>query len=690
MLRIHLAGPAPEGAWVEAAPLISSAPSRFLAVPTAKREVSLLEVAAGPLMVCVGARDLATSCARKVGSGDYEAPALVSGLRVGGRFVQEGKPVEGVRVSLVPPRLTGRRPFTIPRSWDGKRVAREVVSGADGRFAMPRVQPGEYIAQYVPPGGRIETTPPFTVAAAESSSRARGRSQQEGIDLGDITLEGGLKVPVLVIDKVGTPLAGARVGAHQGTAPNVVFFEAASDEKGQAALAGLDPAQPLAITCAATGFATLRQTFESLPAGVACALQALGTVTGTVVDADGDPISGATAALRRTPHRVTSDERGDFRLGEVAAGVYALLVSAPGFDTATSSIEVQAGETTEVGQVELTPGTDLQGLVRDSQSRAAVAGAVVACASPPGLGETTSDADGAFVISLPRSEPSVLTVSADGYPVVSHAVVAQELGATAPVVIELSKGGSIHVSAWDDDSGEPCGGCQVDITAPNVAQELMTDANGEATSGPLAPRAYDVLLEGMVSLGSVFKRSGGSAERWVEVKAGVTTNVQLGSPLVPITVRFLPAPTPEWRPVGNRPSGVSLGESRGGGEYSMKYRRGEPMNIWLDSARGAHVSVGAVPDDFRGSAVEFQLPQTDVRAQLMAGTKPPVTTEVDLVAYATGRVAASVLTSPDGTLDAAYLPPGVYIASVAGRVVATFILGDSQALDLGQVQLSSP
>ena len=74
-----------------------------------------------------------------------------------------------------------------------------------------------------------------------------------------------------------------------------------------------------------------------------------GSINGTVTDADGTPVAGATVALPDTPlAAVTTGDDGGYAFPAVPAGNHRLVVDAPGFVPVTDHVTVTEGETTVV------------------------------------------------------------------------------------------------------------------------------------------------------------------------------------------------------------------------------------------------------------------------------------------------------------------------------------------------------
>ena len=79
-----------------------------------------------------------------------------------------------------------------------------------------------------------------------------------------------------------------------------------------------------------------------------------GTVTGTVTDANGAVISGATVTLIHPQTGVerstTTNSEGVYRFDAVDSGVYSVKISAQGFGEVTkTNVEVAANQTADVG-----------------------------------------------------------------------------------------------------------------------------------------------------------------------------------------------------------------------------------------------------------------------------------------------------------------------------------------------------
>jgi len=82
----------------------------------------------------------------------------------------------------------------------------------------------------------------------------------------------------------------------------------------------------------------------AVPAALAQATAAKGTVAGSVVDPSGTAVLGAEIALSPLELKGVTDDQGNFRLTDVPAGKYTLTVSYVGFSPQSSDVEVAPGQ----------------------------------------------------------------------------------------------------------------------------------------------------------------------------------------------------------------------------------------------------------------------------------------------------------------------------------------------------------
>ncbi len=125
-----------------------------------------------------------------------------------------------------------------------------------------------------------------------------------------------------------------------------------------------------------------------------------GSVTGTVADADGEPLPGATVSLAGTPlEPVTTGTDGTFALPDVAEGRYAVEIALAGYDTHRGDVDVTAGETTTLDvtleRFDVAVVADYQGAVAAVLRAAGLRVAEISFAEADG----TADAYGVLVLN---------------------------------------------------------------------------------------------------------------------------------------------------------------------------------------------------------------------------------------------------------------------------------------------------
>lgn len=244
-----------------------------------------------------------------------------------------------------------------------------------------------------------------------------------------------------VVDAKGVAVRGARVELHAVISPwspeeQRERFEVASDATGKFELLvptptsdwvslWIRPSSYLDIAARDFGPAGGRKrprlvrgdndlgTFE---------LQSTGAFAGRVAGAQGEPIVGAQVRLAgRSPgglgRGALSNERGEYEVGHVPAGEFAIEVLAEGYQLAKRrEVVVATAQTTAGVDFVLERATTISGVVVD-ESGVGIANARVwgwPKSSGAGSGART-DAQGRFVVHLKQNEPHVFEVEAAGF-----------------------------------------------------------------------------------------------------------------------------------------------------------------------------------------------------------------------------------------------------------------------------------
>lgn len=296
---------------------------------TAAGRARLAPVVPGGYQVAAWASGFAPSYAFLPVAGDEATTriALRRGARVAGRVVDaSGAPVAGARVLY-----TGASDWNIQpdERLDGQ------LTGADGAFVFEAVGAGSV---------RFVARHPDHAPGSSSIITLDGKTPRDGVE---IALPAGVTVSGRVVDTAGAPVASARVrvgvgGAGMVSAPPRQVF---SDDQGGWTIRGVPqkPLEAVAMHDLGASKATTVDATRGDVADVELVLDVTGTISGVVVDAEGEPLEGVQVSagpdfrsrnqagfeqwrLRGFPEDLT-DAGGRFTLSGLAEGDYTLRAS---------------------------------------------------------------------------------------------------------------------------------------------------------------------------------------------------------------------------------------------------------------------------------------------------------------------------------------------------------------------------
>lgn len=217
---------------------------------------------------------------------------------------------------------------------------------------------------------------------------------------------------------------------------------------------------------------------------------ATGSLSGAVLNASTNlPIAGAT--VEAVGRSTTTDANGDWVLTGLPPGPVTVTVSAPGFSGTTRTTTVVAGSDVPIGDVSLTPTTqvgEVFGIVRDASTLNRLEGAVVSIA-----GQTqTTPLIGLFDFFNVPVGTYVLTIGRNGYGTVTRTVVVSagtnDLG-YIDLTPTIQTGNAIGL-VLDNTTSMPVAGATVAI-GPYTG---LTDASGGFGIGNITPGAYTLTV----------------------------------------------------------------------------------------------------------------------------------------------------------------------------------------------------
>jgi protocatechuate 3,4-dioxygenase beta subunit len=221
--------------------------------------------------------------------------------------------------------------------------------------------------------------------------------------------------------------------------------------------------------------------------------QTTATISGQVTDAsNSQPIAGATVTSQPATSSATTDAQGNYALANVDPGGYTVSAAKTGYQGASTSVTVTAGQTATANlplTLLATTGT-IAGRVTDASNSQPIAGATVT--TLPATATLTTDAQGNYTI--PNVAPGGYTVNAakSGYQngSASATVVAGQTATANMAITPLPTTGTISGRVTDASNSQPIAGATVS-TQPATAS-VTTDAQGNYTISNVAPDGYTV------------------------------------------------------------------------------------------------------------------------------------------------------------------------------------------------------
>lgn len=385
---------------------------------------------------------------------------------------EDNAPVEGAVVTL----SLEQAGVGTDVAGQGGAFPRTYKTGSEGRFIFRRLDRVNYSMK------------------VESAGFVTGYFASLTLDDGPETyveavLKKSMSVSGTVLDENDVPLEGARVTASYMIEAGITFnSETATDVSGsfvlpvqqdstnviEASKYGYKTARLLSIP---QGKADCRIVLESLPTG---------TVTGRVVDAfTGDPIS----IISVDGVRLTTDD-GYFQIERVVQkGQRTMLIGADGYPDMGVKYRLEAVETVNIGEVKLSSGLTLSGMVVEAGSEPVkpVSGAVVSVTVSSGVKNTfTTDVDGGFSISSLPMGPASIRAEAEGYNTYNNNMNLQPPSGedgSREIFVEISLApGAYSVSGVvrDEETGDPLQGVKVSILESPGLSTISDNSGGYA------------------------------------------------------------------------------------------------------------------------------------------------------------------------------------------------------------------
>lgn len=472
---------------------------------------------------------------------EEEAPVVPTGpLLLRGEVYGEGRPIPSAnvlffavrhiesliqRLQLLAP-TAGALP-NIPKIVDSlkaelnafKRTAIRCTTDLDGKFELRDAPEGGYIMLTYAPGWLFEYGDVVSVTYDRDSFIR-------------VDLDRGASIQGRVVGDSSQPVSGVKVIAEYrppGAPPlgrlvrrglrflNGEFlkgpFERTTDSQGAFEIDGLPPGRYDLTAYDENGLETTVENIETGSDSTVIYFGQGGSVEGVLVDNFQVPVPGIRVSLERVeemiqlppiaanfsqlanvingylkerPIEVTSKEDGTFVFSPLSEGAYRLFIDAPGFFPVSRQVNVNWGNQTILGLVEMNRGLSIVGVVRDVNGQPLEGATILANSTEVNfmsMGSTMKDfltqrlttesrADGSFVLSGLKGGTYRVVASYEHYaPDVRGPVQAGE----AELVFDLVPGITLSGRVIARETGEPLREATVRISE-NVT---LTDENGE-------------------------------------------------------------------------------------------------------------------------------------------------------------------------------------------------------------------
>lgn len=425
-----------------------------------------------------------------------------------------GAAISGAQVTLTPP--VGN--------------TETLTTGADGSYRFTGLITNSYRLSVSAVGFGTVTRSGITVRAGQTTT---SNFQLSASQNATGTLQGS------VHNQNGAGISGVEVRLLSGASAGLVATTAGN---GSYTLTGILP-DLYDVRFRGTGFSDLVQTGVSVNANQTTRLNVTlsgsaagtGTVSGSVQDTAGNPISGATVSVQSGPTsnvQATTDASGLYSLANLAAGSYTLAAQRAGFATGQRTVTVAAGTSTQLNftLVTSTAGTGaLQGTITRQDQNIPVSGATVTLTPPSGSALTvTTGADGTYLFSALTPGTYRLNVTATGFTAVTRTGISVRSGQTTTSNVSLvTQQGAVGIlqGRVTDQRGVGLMSITVKlVSGSSTGLMTTTNASGFYTLSGIVPDAYAVQFSGTGFIQSTLQN--------VSVAAGVTTT--LNASLLPV------------------------------------------------------------------------------------------------------------------------------------------------------------
>jgi uncharacterized GH25 family protein len=444
------------------------------------------------------------------------------GLTVGGRVLDTaGQPLEGVSVRGSPPPSL----LSFGANFD-QMLYPEGSSAADGSFQLTGYEPGKVRLGFHDKD-HAALTLDVEAGRLDVEARLQARATLSGIVVSLVDGEPVTDFTLSARPSEGLFKPGDWFGAEAGGGfLRVIRPRHFTDrEDGTFTLDGIVPGS-YEFSVSAAGFGERLEKGVEVPEGgrrgLVLMLEPECAVVGRVVDArTGQPVPGAIVrsgtgasisdmleSMASPGPTARTDAQGAFRFGGLAAGALRLSIEHASYRAlGVAELQLQPGETRDLGRLLLSAGASVYGTVRDELGAAPNVQIMVSNATGSVLKRTRTDGAGQYrVEGLPAGSYNVMRmdfqmdIGQDSSPMdimndlVYEAVTLAE-DESRRVDLSIGTGGGSRLVGTVRDAAGPVGGAMVALTPESPGGKpgfATTDAEGRYEIGRIQPGRYGV------------------------------------------------------------------------------------------------------------------------------------------------------------------------------------------------------
>ncbi|MCF6137925.1 carboxypeptidase regulatory-like domain-containing protein [Pseudalkalibacillus berkeleyi] len=565
---------------------------------------------------------------------------------------------------------------------DGIPIA-STLTNTNGNFQFNNLQPGQFILTASAPNYQTSTVGTTVVSDQTTSATLT-------------MIPNPAEVSGFITDNSGSPITNATIQVldENGT----VLQTGGSDQSGQYVISNLPPGSFTIVVNAqdfssATGGVTL-EPGETVTDANFVLLPDPGSIVGTIIDTDGDPISGATIIIRTADNlqirSTTTNEFGEYLVEGIAPASYTVVATAPDFSTNFVGVMVSSNLSSIANIILTSTIGDIVGTVVDENGDPITGdntGIKIFDNSGALLQTLVANVDGTFSVLGLQPGQYLINARATNYAAnsVYVTVIANE---TETITIPLSLlPGTITGRVFNTSTLNGISGAVLTLTTTEgiPIATTITGMNGDYTANNIPP--------GTVNISAVAEDFGANAVTAV-VGPNETTTANIG---LTESLGFLTGYITDIN-TGNAISGAVLLIDKNGAQIATITSNGSGQFLTQGLSPGDYTAVVAA-DNYTSRTASFTiLPNKTTTLSFALSPEPGIVqgritnfNTGDPIIGATiavrslspsGPIVATTITGANGEYNVATLAPGTYTivasANRFGAAEATTIVESNQ------------